>query len=283
MTDSSTPPTTEHATAPGDERERVDGRYLYCLVHTDPTSSAGESIATTGIDDRPVNVIECDAVGAVVHTCPTVYDTEDLAQVEQWVLTHQQVVDAASEVFGTPLPLRFDTVLEGGDAGVEQWLWEYHDRILDELTRFAGTWEYRIHLFWDRSGFDDHIAQQDEQLQEVQQHHQQAESGKQFLLEKKYEKRRRELERERRADLADTLKRRISPVVSELSEQDATTVVREETSEEDTERVTRLAVLTDEDNETALGNRLDEIAEQEAVEIRFTGPWPPYTFAPDVG
>lgn len=284
MTDSyrTTATETGEATQSDDEQDITDGQYLYCLVDTDTTASMG-SISTTGIDDAPVSVIEYGTVGAVVHDCATVYDSEDPDQVKQWLLAHQQVVDTASDVFGTPLPMRFDTILAGGNASVERWLRDHHERIREELTRFGDTWEYRIHLFWDPSACEDHAPERDAQLQELRKRQQGAKEGKRFLLEKKHEKRLRELKRERRTDLVATLERRVDPVVSELSELNDHSALEENEAARDREHLAGLAVLADEGNETVLGNALDEIVEQEGVEIRFTGPWPPYTFAPDIG
>lgn len=269
-------------TGSDDEHTVQQGRYLYCMV--DATASDTGVLSTTGINDNQVYVIETDGVGAVVHDCDTVYDADDLDQIKQWLVTHQQVVDAASDVFGTPLPMRFDTVFEGGDAGVEHWLADHYQSIQDDVRSFAETWEYRITLLWDTSLFEDRITEQDDRLQELQQRQQQAGSGKQFLLQKQHKKRIQELKQDQRTDLVAQLKESIRPVVNELAEQNSRPALSDETElPGEQEQIMRVAVLADEDAETALGERLDRVVEQDGVEIRFTGPWPPYTFAPDIG
>jgi hypothetical protein len=282
MTDHSQSLDDAQTTATDDEQPVQQGRYLYCVVDT--TASDTETLSTTGVDENPVYVIETDGIGAVVHDCETVYETDDLDQVKQWVVTHQQVVDAASDVFGTPLPMRFDTVLEGGDASVEYWLADHYGSIHDDVQSFAGMWEYRITLLWDPSPFEDRITEQDDRLQELQQRQQQAGAGKQFLIEKQRDKRIQELKQDQRTDLAEQLTETITPVVTDLAEQESRSMLSDDThSSAAQEQILRVAVLADENNETALGDRLDTIVEQDGVEIRFTGPWPPYTFAPDIG
>lgn len=282
MTDHSQPMDEAQTTGSDDEHTVQQGRYLYCMV--DATASDTGVLSTTGINDNQVYVIETDGVGAVVHDCDTVYDADDLDQIKQWLVTHQQVVDAASDVFGTPLPMRFDTVFEGGDAGVEHWLADHYQSIQDDVRSFAETWEYRITLLWDSSLFEDRITEQDDRLQELQQRQQQAGSGKQFLLQKQHKKRIQELKQDQRTDLVARLKESISPVVNELAEQNSRPALSDETElPGEQEQIMRVAVLADEDAETALGERLDRVVEQDGVEIRFTGPWPPYTFAPDIG
>jgi hypothetical protein len=282
MTDHSRSLDDAQTTAADNEQPVQQGRYLYCVVDT--ATSDTEMLSTTGVNENPVYVIETDGIGAVVHDCETVYETDDLDQVKQWVVTHQQVVDAASDVFGTPLPMRFDTVLEGGDASIEDWLAERYENIRDDLHSFAGMWEYRITLLWDPSSFEDQIAEQDDRLQELQQRQQRAGAGKRFLLEKQYDKRIQQLKQDQRTDLAEQLMEMVTPVVNTLDEQESRPTFSDEThSSAAQEQILRVAVLADEDNETALGDRLDTIVEQDGIKIRFTGPWPPYTFAPDIG
>lgn len=282
MTDHSRSLDDAQTTAADNEQPVQQGRYLYCVVDT--ATSDTEMLSTTGVNENPVYVIETDGIGAVVHDCETVYETDDLDQVKQWVVTHQQVVDAASDVFGTPLPMRFDTVLEGGDASIEDWLAERYENIHDDLHSFAGMWEYRITLLWDPSSFEDQIAEQDDRLQELQQRQQRAGAGKRFLLEKQYDKRIQQLKQDQRTDLAEQLMEMVTPVVNTLDEQESRPTFSDEThSSAAQEQILRVAVLADEDNETALGDRLDTIVEQDGIKIRFTGPWPPYTFAPDIG
>jgi hypothetical protein len=282
MTDHSRSLDEAQTTAADDEQPVQQGRYLYCVVDT--TGSDTETLSTTGIDENPVYVIETDGIGAVVHDCDTVYDTDDLDQVKQWLVTHQQVVDTASDVFGTPLPMRFATVLEGGDASVEHWLADHYERIHDELQSFAGMWEYRITLLWDPSPFEDTITEQDDRFQELHQRQQQAGAGKRFLLEKQYDKRLQELKHDQRAELAEQLKETVTPIVNDFAEQESRSALSDDDqSAAEQDQIMRVAVLADEDTETALGDRLDTIVEQDGVEIRFTGPWPPYTFAPDIG
>lgn len=281
MTDPFVNSTEEQPETLSEEQKITDGRYLYCLV--DKSAATASTLSTTGLDDTPVYVLEYQNTGAVVHDCEVLYDTEDLEQVKQWVLTHQQVVDAASEIFGTPLPMRFDTILKGGNTEVNQWLREHHDSIREALTSFAGTWEYRIQLRWTPSEFETRVAKQDNQLQELQQRQQQAGEGERFLLQKNYDNRIQELKRQHRVTLTETLKEAVSPVVNELTDQTSQSNFQASSSSSAQDHVARLAVLANKDDESTLGNRLDEIVAEDGIEIRFTGPWPPYTFAPDIG
>ncbi|WP_181692587.1 gas vesicle protein GvpL [Natronomonas sp. LN261] len=268
---------------PNDGQEVTDGRYLYCLV--DPTAAEGAEITARGVEDAPVYVVRERGVAAIVHDCERTYGTEppDTDLLTQRVLRHQQVVDAASEVFGTPLPMRFNTVFEGGNAGVTGWIRDQYDRIRGGLCSFAGTREYRISLLWDPTSFEDGAEDRDGKLRKIQQRQRQAGTGKAFLLEKQYDKRLRELKSERRTELTAALKRTVEPTARELQEQESNVSPSETPDPADREQIARVAVLADETDEAELGSRLDRLVERDGVSVRFTGPWPPYTFAPDLG
>ncbi len=50
----------------------------------------------------------------------------------------------------------------------------------------------------------------------------------------------------------------------------------------ETEEVVQVSFLAHEDREEEIGRVLDDVAAEPGVEIRFTGPWPPYSFAPEL-
>jgi hypothetical protein len=47
--------------------------------------------------------------------------------------------------------------------------------------------------------------------------------------------------------------------------------------------IANLSLLVERDRVQEVGAVLHEVGEEEGVEVRFTGPWPPYTFAATVG
>jgi hypothetical protein len=256
-------------------------QYVYCLLDVSDTDDP--SMETAGIDGEPVDVVTTGDVGVVTHECDGLYDSDDRDQLTQWLLTHQSVVDAAGDSFGTPIPMRFDTVFEGGRASVEQWVATHREEIDDTLDRLARHWEYRVTLLWDREAFTSQVTDEDAELRELARRTEEATSGTGYMIQKQYEQRLRERERDRRSDLTEALLEAVDPVVVETVELSTDNSRIVESREEDLDRVARLGVLTHEDDEETLGNQLDEVAAIDTVTIRFTGPWPPYAFAPEFG
>jgi hypothetical protein len=261
------------------------GRYLYCLVYTPAVDDGSDpEWSTEGIEDEPVSVITAGDIGAVVHSCDSLYDTDDPQTIQQWLLSHQGVVDEAGEVFGTPIPFQFDTILTGGDAAVCEWLGSESDRLETELSALAGHWEYRVEVTHHEDARSE-IAAADEELSTLQAKIDNANSGTAYLLEQQYNKQLAAQLRQHRRQQSHSIADRIAPHVDALESLGArrSLGVDIDTGQDDeTEPIARFAVLATEEGAEELGEELDEIAAEPGVEVRFTGPWPPYTFAPEI-
>jgi hypothetical protein len=261
--------------------EFEEGRYLYCAVRADDDAS----FSAEGIEDGTASLLVRDGIGVVAQPVDSVYDSDDVRRVRSWLLAHQQVVDEAGERFGTPLPFRFDTIVKGDDATVHGWLDERRGEIADALEWLEGRWEYRIEVRWNREAVRESVLEEDEELRELATRTEDASEGTGFLLEKQYERRLEERLQERRDAIAETLFEGIEPHAVEVqrsgggsgSEIVGTGV------DDDLEGVVQLSVLAPRENEEAIGERLESIAERPAYEVRYTGPWPPYSYAPSIG
>nr|WP_306060113.1 GvpL/GvpF family gas vesicle protein [Natronococcus sp. AD5] len=260
-----------------------EGRYLYCIVRADE----GADFETDGVDGEPVSIVAVDGIGAVVHACDEIYDSADLTQVKRWLVRHQTVVDEAGETFGTPIPFQFDTILRGDDDDVREWLREESATLERALTELAAHWEYRVEVVETEPIGDEALLERDERLRELDAKIDDAGEGEGFLLEKQYEQRLTELQRARRESLSDDLQGRLADVSREVHALERSpnaavgTVAGSEAT--DGETLCRLTLLAHEEDEGAIGSVLDDVAAAPGLEVRFSGPWPPYTFAPELG
>ena len=261
-----------------------EGRYLYCVVRTEG-DDAVEEFAVDGIEDEPVYVVVDGDRGAVVHRCESLYDSDDLTTLKRWLLAHQRVVDAAAEAVGTPLPVRFDTVLTGDDDTVREWLRESADELDEALDSLAGRREYRIQVRRNEEALADRLAEQDERLGDLRDRRGAADEGTAFLVGKQYDERLSKLVRDHREREADALEERLSKHADEVRRlgRNRTASLLGSDGDDDDAGGTRFAVLASVDREDDIGSLLDEVAAEDGVEVRFSGPWPPYTFAPELG
>jgi hypothetical protein len=256
-----------------------EGRYLYCAVYAD--DDAG--LDAEGLDGEAVSVVVRDGIGVVVQPVDSVFDSENLTEVRQWLLTHQGVVDEAGAAFGTPLPFRFDTILRGDDATVVDWLAENRGELDDALSWLAGRWEYRVEVRWDETAVEESVGE-DEDLRELAARVEDASEGTGFLLESQYETRLAERVEARRSEVeADLVERLDSHAVELQHAGDGAGVFSGSGGDDDLQRVTRLSLLADREAEGAIGEELEPFAEEPHQEVRYTGPWPPYSFAPEIG
>ena len=267
------------------ETDFEEGRYLYCAVSLDGESSFdGTDFEETGVDDEPVRLLAVGEIGIVVHDCESLYDTADMDELRKWVLQHQGVVDAAGEAFDTPIPFQFDTVLTGSDDRVREWVDDERGTLSEYLDNLSGHWEYRVELRRDEDALEDDLAADDDRLAELNEEIEAAGSGTAFMLEKQYDQRLRELRRERRNERATALGDRLAEFAREVNELGERTTLDDEPDEDDGMATqARFTVLAPAEREAAMGEMLDEVAAEAGVEVRFTGPWPPYSFVPAIG
>ncbi|WP_394342619.1 gas vesicle protein GvpL [Saliphagus sp. LR7] len=262
-----------------------EGRYLYCVVSVDEGSPV-EAFEATGVSDAPVSLVTDGGIAAVVHPCEEVYDSADLGRVRRWLVRHQSVVDDAGEAFGTPIPFQFDTILRGDDEAVEEWLAAEGDRLRELLASLAGHWEYRVEVVERDPPSADRLEETDEELADLRERIDGSGEGTGFLMEKQYEKRVETLREHRRAELTADLADRLAEHTREIHELDrspAADLAEGSGREREGETICRLTLLVAEEREEAVGAALDPVADREGIEVRFTGPWPPYTFVPELG
>ena len=273
-----------------------EGRYLYCVVDVGENEDSFDrmkdedepvSIDATGVEDEPISLVTVDQVGAVVHSCDGVYDSGDLTQIHRWLVDHQSVIDDMADRFGTPLPFQFDTIVRGDDAVLERWLRKEYDEILKTLETLSGHWEYRIEVVRTDPIEPARLEEGDDELSSLRQEIERASEGTAFLLEKRYDRRVEALRQGRRESFASNLIDRLADHAREVHELERSPRMEVADSSggrtDDHETVCRLTALAHEDREGKIGSVLNDIAAEPGLEVRFTGPWPPYTFVPDLG
>lgn len=255
-----------------------EGRYVYCAVYADDDAT----FDAVGLESGDVFLLVQDGIGVVVQAVDSVFDSDDLTQVRSWLLDHQQVVDDASQRFGTPIPFRFDTILKGGDATVREWLDDHRSELEEALEWLEGRREYRIRVEWDEEAIADELLEADDELQEMAERAAAADEGTGFLLQKQYQQRLSERLEQRRGAVEGQLYEAIEPHAVELQRSGGASVLSEG-EDGSTKAVADLSLLADTDDEEAIGDALDPYAEHDAYEVSYTGPWPPYSFVPEIG
>lgn len=235
--------------------------YLYAIVPDTGQLEWGP----IGIENEVVTAVTEAGLAALVHHVPSglPYTGAD-EQIKAWALDHGRVVERAWEAAGTVLPVTFDVLVKGdeGDSAhrrLQRWLRDEHEALTGKLDRLRGRVELRVEVDLPAPDAAGSAAS--------------ASGGAARLLEKRREMARRQ-ELDQRADaLYQSIRRQMTACADDIVE-----LRRRRPSSEIP--VCALSLLV-------TRNRIDEVGlelarlqvEQPDAQIRFLGPWPPYSFA----
>jgi hypothetical protein len=247
------------------------GLYVYALT----TGEVDDAVLGTGVDGLPLRVVRAGPVSAIVHDHEGGPFAGPEAEVRRRVLEHDAVVERVWAARRAVLPMTFDVIVEGreqdgAEARLERWLRAAADDIDERLHAVRGAVELRVDVTLDQHA----AAAGDPEVTAVREELERATPGIQRLLRKRLAR----LERDVAERLADELYPEVRARLARLSV-DLVENRRAPAGEGETV-VLSAALLAPEHATTRLGEELAALdAEQEAVRVRFLGPWPPYSFA----
>lgn len=258
------------------EKNYDEGTYLYCIVSSCKKTDFGQM----GIEDNLVYTVPSNDIGAVVHRCEAKpYKTEDKEKAAEWIFTHQYVIDLATKEFGTVIPLTFDTIFKGGDETVKKWLSEEYHQLKALLAKLEGKAEYGVQIFLEND-FVNKMIEENEEIQRLKMELENKGSGAAYLFKKKLEKGIRLEKKLSINSYAKELYDQIKKLVDDVKFESTNTQVPEKW--QDKQMILNLACLAHKDKIQSLGNILGEVNKREGFAVRFTGPWPPYSFVGEI-
>jgi HEPN domain-containing protein len=246
---------------------------VYCIL----PDIGREKWGAIGLDGADVYTIGYREICALVHDCPAEPYQGDDETVKGWVWTHGEVIDAAWNVTGSVLPMTFDCIIrpaegQGAEATVVAWLAAEYDRFRRELAQFAGKVELGVQVIWRVEAITRAAAAADPQIARLQEEMGGKPKGMAYFYQQKIEKAlKAALEAKADADY-----RRYFESVTALAEDVSVNKIKRPA--EGKQMLINLSLLLEKERVPSLGQLLDGIQGEEGVEVRFTGPWPPYSF-----
>jgi len=251
-----------------------EGRYLYCIADSGDRVSLGP----IGINGSNVYTVPYRDICAVAHQCAAEpYQSTDREVVNSWVLAHQKVVDEAWGRWGTVLPLGFDTiVMDKDDVGVEEnvrnWLQDNYDNLRSKIEKVRGKAEYGVQIFWEPQVIAQKLAEANPEISQLEAKIKSQPRGAAYLYKQKLENvLKRELESKAGhyfRDFYKRIRRHVDDIV----------VDKTKPGDENTQMIMNLSCFLPRDKSAELGEELENINSIEGFLVRFTGPWPPYSF-----
>jgi hypothetical protein len=253
------------------ESDYGEGRYIYCIVNSGKEKDFGQ----VGVEDNRVYVVAFNDIGAVVHSCEAKpYKTDAKEKASEWILSHQYVIDLATNEFDTVIPLTFDTIFKGNNETLKMWLSKEYEQLKALSAKLKGKAEYGVQVFLEND-FVDRNVKDSQEIQNLEEQLKNASSGVAYLLNKNLKKR-RQIEQHLVLDkYGNELCAKIEKLVDDLKLGSLNKEVPEEWKGK--QMILNITCLAQKDKIENLGTLLGQL-KKEGFAVRFTGPWPPYSF-----
>lgn len=248
------------------------GAYIYGIVSCDRV------VSLEGAGGDAVVTIPANDLAAVMHWCdPMDYRSDNPETIRKWVITHQNVVDLAWKRFGNILPMHFGTIVTGDDKNdvigkTVRWIDEGGENFGNLLSRVRGRAEYGVQIFWDSADLKESIIRDDPELRERRATLNNMSEGIAYLKRQGLEAIVRERLTRRIDERRRALLEEVRPLVEDLN------VEQCDESSGDNVMILKVSCLADDDQTLKLGCLLEEFEKRPGFSVRFTGPWPPYSF-----
>lgn len=247
------------------EQEAKEGKYVYCVAYSNKKVNFGD----IGIENNEVYTIPFGELCAVVHKCPAKpYKSDNDEEVKNWVKTHQNVINKAYEKLGTVIPFSFDVIIKGNNDKVLDWLKAESKLLKEKIEKIKGKQEFGIQIFWDKELIWKEITETSEEIKKLKTEMEQLSKGKAYFQKQKIENILADV-MEKKADICfKKFYNNIKGYVEDIKVEKI----------KDKDMLMNLSCLVLKDKVKELGAELDKINKTKEFSIRFTGPWPPYSF-----
>ena len=247
------------------------GRYIYCVAKSNEQTSFGG----IGIEGNNVYAISSNGLSAIVHDCKAQpYDSKDAGKVEEWVRTHQNVIEKAQEKFGTVIPSSFDVIIKGENAGKEvaDWLEAEKERLERNLEKVKGKQEFGVQIIYDFTIIGKELREEKQEIKKLVEKMEITSKGKAYFVKQKIKK---ALQEEIEKLAGQKFREFYSAIRKHCSD---AKVDKNKRIGEGKEILLNLSCLVEKNMAKELGKELDKINKLNGFSVRFTGPWPPYSF-----
>lgn len=250
------------------------GLYLYCLADENREGI----LELQGIQGMPIKTLMESGFAAVVQECePKPFASEDQKIVAEWLLIHQNIVDVAWERYENIIPFGFDTIIVPTDGksarqNLAEWLKKESRELKNKLGRLKQKAEFGVQILWNPTIILPRLKEQDPEIKNLEKEILSKPEGVAYLLQKKLE----ELIHSRLEKAADAYFKVFYKQIRACVENVRIEKARKE--EPPRQMILNLSCLQNKTETTALGAVLEKIGQIPGFDVRFTGPWPPYSF-----
>jgi len=245
--------------------------YLYCVV---PAAGPVPALRSPALDGGAVHAVRYRDLAVLAHGCPPEPYQGSEEAVRGWIASHNAVVEEAWESAGSVLPVSFDVIVTGdaqrsAQANLVGWLDERYAALRGRLRALEGRAEVGVQVLWDTEELTAScgIGPLAPAVP--------ARGRAYFACQQQRRDLRDQLDRRAEADCG-----RYMENLAALADDVRTNKVRPAKGRQ---MVLNLSLLVPRVTIPRIGEYLEEVSQEPGVEVRFTGPWPPYSFAGPAG
>lgn len=246
--------------------------YLYCLAKSNEDSNLGE----IGIEKNKVYSIAVNGISALVHNSEEKpYQSEDKEKIENWLLSHQFVIDAATKKFGTVIPFTFDTIIKGENE-LKKWMEENTKEFRELLGKLENKAEYLVQIYMDAELFKKQM-EKDEEIVKLKEGMNKKQKGLAFMIQQKIDmliKNKIETESEKYAN-------KFHEEIKSFGIVKYNDLKNPPEKYKDKKMILNLSCLIENKKVEGCGYYLEKI-NRGGFLVRFSGPWAPFSFAGEI-
>lgn len=252
-----------------------DGLYVYGVA----AGANGLRFGPVGLDGREVYTVPGSNLCAIVHRCPaTPYQSPDKETVVTWIRAHQAVLERAQKIFGTVIPAGFDTILRSrGDAAstdqaAEEWLVENSRWLAFILAKIDGKDEYGVQILCSRLEMERRLPAENPEIKNLTRELSEKPPGTAFLYQQLIAREMKIRTEALAKEWTNDFYARIRPHCEDIAVEKASRAA------EDKVALLNLSCLVAKEEVVNLTGELEGISNITGISVRFSGPWPPYSF-----
>ncbi|MBU4482954.1 MAG: GvpL/GvpF family gas vesicle protein, partial [Actinobacteria bacterium] len=173
--------------------------------------------------------------------------------------------------------LGFDTIIKGEegvvpDENIKKWLKGDYENLRQKLAKLKDRAEFGVQVFWDPKTISEGLIETNPEIKKLSEEIKSKSKGLAYMYKQKLENLlKKEMEKE--ADryfkyFYEQIKRCVDEIKVEKTKK----------LEEDKQMLLNLSCLLFKEKSKILGEELGKIKNMKGFFVRFTGPWPPYSF-----
>lgn len=261
--------------SPTSEDPGATGLYLYGIA----AGTAPVHYGSSGIDGQDVYSIHYRDLMAIVHTCPArPYESTDKEVVKDWVLAHEKIIERVSGHCGTVMPFCFDTIIkpDGNKTAQEMllhWMSEEYERLESRINKISGKKEYGVQIFYSPSLMGERVASINPAIKNLQEEMKHRGPGMEYMVRQKMEQELKTGMESEAASLVHDCYKKIKDACHDVKIEKI-----KKSAEKEKKMLMNCSCLVSDENYIKLGDVLENIEKEYGLSVRFTGPWPVYSF-----